>query len=138
MITAYGNLKNVPCSQATFPWKPSTLQNSTELKDQTQPTAVIKEVPIDMTKFTLNSFPVQILMYIFSLPVVLYYAKLIDRWCLCISPIKSPLFREIWKKQLKKIGMKKSIKRITNRVWNTDDVNHCSLTFKGFGQTLKM
>ena len=55
------------------------LQNSTELKDQTQPTAVIKEVPLDMTKFTLNSFPVQILMYIFSLPVVLYYAKLIDR-----------------------------------------------------------
>ena len=75
MITAYGNLKNVPCSQATFPWKPSTLQNSTELEDQTQPTAVIKEVPLDMTKFTLNSFPVQILMYIFSLPVVLYNAE---------------------------------------------------------------
>ena len=77
MITAYGNLKNVPCSQATFPWKPSTLQNSTEPKDQTQPTAVIKEVPLDMTKFTLNSFPrpVQILMYIFSLPVVLHYAE---------------------------------------------------------------
>ena len=49
------------------------LQNSTELKDQTQPTAVIKEVPLNVTKFTLN--PVQILMYIFSLPVVLYYAE---------------------------------------------------------------